>query len=75
MVLKIYGLAWLLVAVLAGVMFFAGFSELTLTVLGFVASTLVFAGLTGVLPWWVDKHYSWKYEPRSIKRRLASQGA
>ncbi len=68
MVTKIYGLAWLLVAAATGVLFFAGFSEVSLTILGLVAATLVFAGLTGVLPWWVDKHYSWDYQSKNKKR-------
>ena len=62
MVTKIYALVWLLVVGAAGLFYLAGnLNELTLTVFGFVASTLTFAGLVGVLPWWMDKQYSWKY--------------
>jgi hypothetical protein len=61
-VTKIYALVWLVVAGAASLIYFAGnFNELTLTVFGFVFSTLLFAGLVAVLPWWVDKHYSWEY--------------
>ena len=59
---KIYALVWLLVIGAAGVFYFTGnFSDITATVFGFIVSTLVFAGLVAVLPWWVDKQYSWEY--------------
>ena len=62
MVTKIYALIWLLVVGGIGLFYFTGnINELTVTVFGFVVSTLVFAGLVAVLPWWVDKRYSWKY--------------
>jgi hypothetical protein len=62
MLMKIYALVWLLVAAATGLLLFTGnFNELTMTVMGFVLSTLAFAGLVVVLPWWVDKSYSWNY--------------
>ena len=62
MVIIIYTLIWLLTAAVAGLLYFTGnFNELTLTVFGFIFSTLVFMGISAVLPWWVDKHYSPKY--------------
>jgi hypothetical protein len=62
MVVIIYALIWLLTAASAGLLYFtSNFNELTMTVFGFMFSTLVFMGLVAVLPWWVDKQYSWKY--------------
>jgi hypothetical protein len=60
--MMIYALIWLLTGASAGLLYFTGnFKELTMTVFGFIFSTLVFMGLIAVLPWWVDKQYSWKY--------------
>ncbi len=62
MLTKIYALVWLVVVVAAGLFYFTGnINELTLTVFGFLLSTLAFAGLVVVLPWLVDRQYSWKY--------------
>jgi hypothetical protein len=62
MVAKIYALIWLLVIGAAVVVGFTdNFNEVTVTVLGFIVSTLIFGGLIAVLPWWVDRQYSWKY--------------
>ena len=62
MVTKIYALVWLLAIAVAGLFYFtSNINEITLTIFGFVFSTLVFAGLVAVLPWWVDRRYSWKY--------------
>jgi hypothetical protein len=62
MILIIYALIWMLTAAAAGLLFFTGkFNELTMTVFGFIFSTLVFMGMIAVLPWWVDKRYSWNY--------------
>jgi len=62
MVIIIYALIWLLTTASAGLLYFTGnFNELTMTVFGFIFSTLVFMGILAVLPWWVDKHYSPKY--------------
>ena len=62
MLIMIYVLIWLLTAASAGLLYFTGnFNELTTTVFGFIFSTLVFMGMIAVLPWWVDKQYSWKY--------------
>jgi hypothetical protein len=58
----IYALIWLFTAASAGLLYFTGnFNELTLTVFGFIFSTLVFMGFVAVLPWSVDRRYSWKY--------------
>lgn len=62
MVLIIYALIWVLAAAFAGLIYVTGsFDTTTLTVFGFIFSTLVFMGIIAVLPWWVDKNYSWKY--------------
>ena len=62
MVTKIYALVWLVIAASAALFYFTGnFTEITFTVFGFIFSTQLFAGLVAVLPWWVDKRYSWKY--------------
>ena len=65
MVLTIYALIWFLTATSAGLLYFTGnFNELTMTIFGFIFSTLVFMGMIAVLPWWVDKKYSWNYQAR-----------
>ena len=62
MVTKIYALVWVLIGAIASLFYFTGnFNEVILTVFGFVFSTLIFAGLVAVLPWWIDRRYSWKY--------------
>jgi Na+/proline symporter len=62
MVTKIYALVSLLMIALAGLLYFTGiFNELILAVFGFALSTHIFAGLVLVLPWWMDKRYTWKY--------------
>ena len=62
MVAIVYALIWLLAAASAGLLLITGnFNDLTLAVFGFIFSTLVFMGMIAVLPWWVDKKYSWKY--------------
>ena len=59
MVVMIYALIWLLTAAAAGILFLTGnFSGTTQIVYGFILSTLVFMGMTAVLPWWVDRRYS-----------------
>ena len=62
MVTKIYALVWLVVAGAASLFYFTGLlNDVTLTAFGFIFSTLLATGLVLVLPWWVDKQYSWKY--------------
>ena len=62
MVTKIYALIWVSMFALAGLLFMTnGFTEMTLTIFGFAFSTLVFAGIVAVLPWWLDKRYAWNY--------------
>ena len=51
MMVKIYGMLWLALAVLAAVIFVAGSMTLTVVVaFGFVAFGMVFMGMMGVLP-------------------------
>lgn len=62
MVMIIYGLIWLLMGAVFGLLYLTGyFNELALAVGGFSFSTLFFMGIVAVLPWWVDKRHSWKY--------------
>lgn len=62
MVTKIYALVWLAMVAAAGIFYFTGnFNEVTMVVFGFALSTAVAVGLVLVLPWWVDRRYSWKY--------------
>lgn len=62
MLIVIYALAWLLVAATAGIFLISGyFNELTLTIYGFVISTLIFMGIVAVLPSMVHNHYSQKH--------------
>ena len=59
MLLIIYILAWFLVAATAGVLYLTGsVNEISLTLFGFLAMTLVFMGIVAVLPWWVSQPYS-----------------
>ena len=59
MLVKLYGLFWVLLAVAAGtIVATASFDAVTLTTFGFAFGALVFTGLVGVLPWWMEKHYS-----------------
>jgi hypothetical protein len=59
---KIYALVLLVAAGAAGLFYFTGnLNEVSLTVFGFLYSTLLFAGLVAFLPWWVDKQFSWRY--------------
>lgn len=65
MLIRIYASIWLMLIASAGILFVTrGFSEMTLTIFGFALSTLVFAGIIAVLPWWVDKRYTPKYQDR-----------
>lgn len=58
-VAKIYGLVWFLVAATAGGAYLTGFfNEITLTIFGFVVSTLVFFGIVAMLPALMNDHYS-----------------
>jgi len=59
MLIVIYALIWILLAAAAGILFVTGYlNEMTLTVFGFLASTLIFAGFLAVLPWWMNKRFS-----------------
>jgi len=58
----IYALAWFLGLAAAGAVYLNGsFSEVMITVFGFIFATLFAAGILMVLPFVVDEHYSWKY--------------
>lgn len=62
MLIVIYAMAWLLAAATAGVLYLFGYiNDLTLTVFGFIFSTLVFMGIVAVLPSMVHNRYSQKY--------------
>jgi 1,4-dihydroxy-2-naphthoate octaprenyltransferase len=62
MVPKIYTSIWLLViAAAAGFYFTSNLNEMALTVFGFIFATLFFGFFVAVLPWLVDKQYSWNY--------------
>ena len=62
MVPKVYTLTWLLVfAAAAGFYFTGNFNDITLTVFGFVFSALFFSFFVAVLPWLMDKHFTWTY--------------
>lgn len=59
--LKLYALTWLFVAAAALATFMTGsFNSVSLTVFGFVVSTLIFMGLVAVLPALTNEHYSRK---------------
>jgi len=59
MLVKIYAFLWVLLATAAGALFVTGnFSEIAVTGFGFAFSAMFFAGLVGVLPWMMEKHYS-----------------
>ena len=66
MVIRIYALIWLLFAASVATAYFTGnFTEMTLTVFGFIGATILASGVTLVLPWWVDKRHTWTYEAAS----------
>ncbi len=61
MIAKIYALVWVLFVASAGIVYLTrGFTEVGWTIIGFVLSTLLFAGGVAVLPWWVDRQFAWK---------------
>ena len=62
MFIRIYVFALALSAAAAAALFLTGnFTELTITVFGFLFSTLVFMGMVAVLPWAVDKQFTPRY--------------
>lgn len=62
MVPKVYTLIWVVViAAAAGLYFTGNFNEIALNVFGFIFSTLLLGFFVAVLPWLMDKHYTWKY--------------
>lgn len=61
MLIIIYILIWLVFATATGILYLTGnFNEIWLTFFGFLFSTLFFMGIVAVLPWCVDKRYSYK---------------
>jgi len=63
-VIRIYSAIWLFVLAAAGVSYLTGsLTEMTLVIFGFVVSTLAAAGFLGVLPAWLDDHFSPKTYP------------
>jgi len=65
MIPKVYGLIWLVVVASAAVLYFTGnFSDIVLTIFGFIFATLFFGFFLAVLPWWVDKIHQPKYHNR-----------
>lgn len=64
MVVKIYALMWLLIMTSAGVLYFtSNMTELAQTIFGFVVAMMFSTGFVGVLPWWVDRKFTWRYQP------------
>lgn len=62
MFITLYILIWLVSAAAAGVLYISGnFNEMLVTLFGFLFSTLFFAGIVAVLPWWVDKHHTYPH--------------
>ena len=62
MFIKIYALMLMLVVGAAGVLYVNGdVSEMALTAMGFVVSTVLALGIVALLPWWVKKKYTWRY--------------
>jgi len=62
MVAKLYGLSWAILSIAAGLLFLSSkLNDFTQTVLLFGVSTLVFAGVVGVFPWWINKQFTWRY--------------
>ncbi len=63
---RFYALIWLVVAISAGIFYFAGlFNPRTLIAFGFIVSTLTAMGLVVVLPWWVATRQTWDYKTGS----------
>jgi hypothetical protein len=56
----------LVIAAAASVHISGNFGEMALAIFGFGVSTLLFAGVVGVLPWMIDRHHS-----RLIQTKLA----
>lgn len=74
MVTKIYAFVWLLLIAAGGLLHITGnINDLTMTVIGFMLATLTFMGLVAVLPWWVDKKYSWNYAKSDGRRDNVNQ--
>ena len=65
MVTKTYAFVWFITIASAALFYLLGApSDLVLMVFGFAFATLLFMGVVFVLPWWVDKKFSWDYQSR-----------
>lgn len=59
MLVKLYALAWIVVAAATGALFVTGYlNEMTELILGFLFSALLFTGIIGIVPLWMEKHHS-----------------
>lgn len=62
--MRIYGLIWLLVVGMSGVLYSMGFiNAMTLPIFAFVFSTLAAGGFLALLPAWLNEHYAPKTYP------------
>jgi len=69
MMIKSYALIWAVMIAIGGGIFFTGmFTEFSATMYGFVLSTLLFAGIIGVLPSMMEKHYD-RHIPKEVYPR------
>ena len=65
MVTKTYAFVWFITVASAALFYLLGApSNLLLMAFGFAFATLLFMGIVFVLPWWVDKNFSWDYPSR-----------
>jgi cytochrome c oxidase subunit IV len=60
--LIIYALTWFLVLAAAGVAYLSGyFNQMTGMIFSLIVSTLFFAGVVLVLPFWMNERHALKY--------------
>ncbi|HJS50877.1 MAG TPA: hypothetical protein VJ781_03170 [Pyrinomonadaceae bacterium] len=63
-VAKIYAFIWLFVLAVTGVMYLTGaLNEITLTIIGFLISTMIALGMVVLLPTLLDSHFAPKTYP------------
>lgn len=71
MLILVYAVTCVLLVTAAGILFMTGnLNEMTLTIMGFLTSTLLAMGFIGVLPWWTDRYFA----PRLRKLNYAKAG-
>lgn len=59
MLMRIYAFFWVVLAAATVTLYVTGnFGEIAFTVLGVAFSAMFFAGFVGVLPWFMERHYS-----------------